>query len=62
MSISLIALLVLIGFLTGLSKHAIGGIGMVNAALLASVLPAKESTGVMLILLIKLHLKYIIDY
>jgi uncharacterized membrane protein YfcA len=52
MSISLIALLVLIGFLTGLSKTAIGGIGMVNAALLASVLPAKESTGVMLILLI----------
>jgi uncharacterized membrane protein YfcA len=52
MSISLILLLVLIGFLTGLSKTAIGGIGMVNAALLASVLPAKESTGVMLILLI----------
>ena len=52
MSISLILLLVLIGFLTGLSKTAIGGIGMVNAALLASVLPAKESTGVMLVLLI----------
>lgn len=52
MSISLILLLALIGFLTGISKTAIGGIGMVNAALLASVLPAKESTGVMLILLI----------
>ena len=52
MSFSLILLLALIGFLTGLSKTAIGGIGMVNAALLPSVLPAKESTGVMLVLLI----------
>jgi uncharacterized membrane protein YfcA len=52
MSVSLLLLLALIGFLTGLSKTAIGGIGMVNAALLASVLPAKESTGVMLVLLI----------
>jgi uncharacterized membrane protein YfcA len=52
MSISLILLLVLIGFLIGLSKTAIGGIGMINAALLATILPAKESTGVMLVLLI----------
>lgn len=52
MSLTLIALLFLIGFLTGLSKTAIGGIGLANAALLATVLPAKESTGVMLILLI----------
>jgi uncharacterized membrane protein YfcA len=52
MSLSLILLLVLIGFLIGLSKTAIGGIGMVNAALLATVLPAKESTGVLLVLLI----------
>jgi uncharacterized membrane protein YfcA len=52
MSLSLILLLALIGFLTGLSKTAIGGIGMVNAALLASVIPAKESTGIMLILLL----------
>ena len=52
MSLSLILLLVLIGFLIGLSKTAIGGIGMVNAALLATIMPAKESTGVMLVLLI----------
>ena len=52
MSITLVLLLTLIGFLTGISKTAIGGIGMVNAALLASILPAKESTGVMLILLL----------
>ena len=52
MSLSLILLLVLIGFLIGLSKTAIGGIGMVNAALLATIMPAKESTGVLLVLLI----------
>ena len=52
MNLSLIFLLILVGFLIGLSKTAIGGIGMVNAALLASVIPAKESTGVMLVLLI----------
>ena len=52
MSLGLVLLLVLIGFLIGLSKTAIGGIGMVNAALLATILPAKESTGVMLVLLI----------
>ena len=52
MSLGLILLLVLIGFLIGLSKTAIGGIGMVNAALLATVMPAKESTGVLLVLLI----------
>ena len=52
MSLGLMLLLVLIGFLIGLSKTAIGGIGMINAALLATILPAKESTGVMLVLLI----------
>ena len=52
MSLTLILLLALIGFLTGFSKTAIGGIGMLNAALLATLLPAKESMGVMLILLI----------
>ena len=52
MSLSLILLLVLIGFLIGLSKTAIGGIGLVNAALLATIMPAKESTGVLLVLLI----------
>jgi len=52
MSLALISLLALIGFLTGFSKTSIGGIGLVNAALLATILPAKESMGVMLILLI----------
>jgi uncharacterized membrane protein YfcA len=52
MSVGLVLLLILVGFLIGLSKTAIGGIGMVNAALLAAVMPAKESTGVALVLLI----------
>lgn len=52
MSLGLVLLLILVGFLIGLSKTAIGGIGMVNAALLAAILPAKESTGVMLVLLL----------
>jgi uncharacterized membrane protein YfcA len=52
MSLELALLLAFIGFLIGLSKTSIGGIGMINAALLATVLPAKESTGVLLVLLI----------
>ncbi|MEI7798394.1 MAG: TSUP family transporter, partial [Actinomycetes bacterium] len=52
MSLALISSLALIGFMTGFSKTSIGGIGLVNAALLATILPAKESMGVMLILLI----------
>jgi uncharacterized membrane protein YfcA len=52
MSLGLVLLLIFIGFLIGLSKTSIGGIGMINAALLATILPAKESTGVLLVLLI----------
>jgi hypothetical protein len=52
MTLTLIALLALIGFLIGISKTAISGLGMMSAALLATILPAKESTGIMLILLI----------
>ena len=52
MTISLIFILILVGFLIGFSKTALSGIGMVSVALLASVIPAKESTGVMLLLLI----------
>lgn len=52
LTLPLILILLLIGFLTGFSKTAIGGIGTLNAALLATILPAKESTGIMLILFI----------
>ncbi len=38
--------------LTGLAKTAVPGLASVTAALFALVLPAKESTGVMLALLL----------
>jgi uncharacterized membrane protein YfcA len=41
-----------IGLLVGLAKTSIGGLGLLCAALLTQILPAKESTGVLLILLI----------
>ena len=44
--------MILIGFLIGVAKTAVGGMGLVSAALLANVLPAKQSTGIILILLI----------
>jgi hypothetical protein len=41
-----------IGLLVGLAKTSIGGLGLLCAALLTQILPAKESTGVLLILLV----------
>ncbi|MEI9906945.1 MAG: sulfite exporter TauE/SafE family protein [Actinomycetota bacterium] len=52
MSLSLALTLALVGFLIGIAKTAVGGMGLVSAALLANVLPARESTGVILILLL----------
>lgn len=52
MSLSLLLTMMLVGFLIGIAKTAIGGMGMVSAALLANVLSAKESTGVILVLLL----------
>lgn len=46
-------LVLLIGALAvGLAKTAFGGLGLVSAALFASVLPARESTGTLLLVLI----------
>ena len=42
MTLTLIFVLILVGFLIGFSKTALSGIGMVAVALLASVIPAKE--------------------
>lgn len=52
MDISLTLTLALVGLLVGIAKTAIGGMGLVSAALLANILPVKESTGVLLILLL----------
>lgn len=38
--------------LVGFAKTALGGVGLVSVALFASVLPARESTGALLLLLI----------
>ena len=50
MTTSLVITMMAIGLLVGVSKTAIGGIGLLSAALIAQVMPAKESTGVLLIL------------
>lgn len=47
-----IALLALAASLVGLSKTALPGAGTITVAVFAAVLPAKESTGVLLVLLI----------
>jgi uncharacterized membrane protein YfcA len=52
MSVSLILTMMLVGFFIGVGKTAIGGLGLVSAALLANVLSAKQSTGVILVLLL----------
>ncbi|MFC7877063.1 sulfite exporter TauE/SafE family protein [Isoptericola sp. NPDC057391] len=46
------AVVVLVALLVGFSKTALGGLGMIAAALMALVVPAKESTGAVLLLLI----------
>jgi uncharacterized membrane protein YfcA len=50
MTTSLIITMMAIGLLVGVSKTAIGGVGLLSAALIAQAMPAKESTGVLLIL------------
>ena len=50
MTTALIITMMAIGLLVGVSKTAIGGIGLLSAALIAQVMPAKESTGVLLVL------------
>jgi uncharacterized membrane protein YfcA len=46
------AVVVLVALLVGFSKTALGGLGMIAAALMALVVPAKESTGAVLLLLL----------
>jgi uncharacterized membrane protein YfcA len=50
MTATLIGVMMLIGLLVGVTKTAIGGLGLLCAALIAQVMPAKESTGVLLML------------
>lgn len=52
MSLDVLLTLLLAGLLIGMSKTAIGGFGLLATALVAGVIPAKESTGVVLLLLL----------
>lgn len=45
-------MLIVAALLTGLAKTAIPGLASIAAAIYALVLPAKESTGMMLVLLL----------
>ncbi|NYI04494.1 sulfite exporter TauE/SafE family protein [Allostreptomyces psammosilenae] len=47
-----IAILVVAALLVGFAKTAIGGVGAISVALFAAVLPARESTGALLPLLL----------
>lgn len=47
-----VAGLVTAAVLVGFAKTALGGVGLVSVALFASVLPARASTGALLLLLL----------
>ncbi|QAY71742.1 sulfite exporter TauE/SafE family protein [Xylanimonas protaetiae] len=46
------AVAVLVALLVGFSKTALGGLGLIAAALMALVVPARDSTGAVLLLLV----------
>ena len=47
-----VAALVTAALLVGFAKTALGGVGLISVALFASVLPARQSTGALLVLLL----------
>jgi len=56
------ALAALGAYLVGISKTGIAGLGIFSVALFASALPARESTGIALILLIAADIVAVISY
>lgn len=44
MTVKLIIVMMVIGVLVGITKTAIGGLGLLCAAVIAQIMPAKEST------------------
>jgi uncharacterized membrane protein YfcA len=52
MELKIVLVLAIIGLFVGLAKTAIGGFGLLAVTLCVSILPARESTGIMLILLL----------
>jgi uncharacterized membrane protein YfcA len=66
LTLNLVIVLGIVGFLIGVSKTAAVGLGLFSVAILANFIPARESTGVLLILLItgdlfaiKLYFKHV---
>lgn len=57
-----LALVILGALIIGFSKTAIGGFGTIAAAIFATQLPTKESTGAVLILLIMADVMAVISY
>lgn len=56
------AIAALAAYLVGLSKTGIPGLGVLSVALFASVLPARESTGIVLVVLIAADIVSVIAY
>ena len=56
------AIAALAAYLVGLSKTGIPGLGVLSVALFASVLPARESTGIVLVVLIAADVVSVIAY
>jgi uncharacterized membrane protein YfcA len=52
MSLILLIQMLGIGLLVGLAKTSISGLGLLCAVLMTAIIPARESTGVLLVLLI----------
>lgn len=52
----------LAAYLVGLSKTGIPGLGVLSVALFASVLPARESTGIVLVILIAADIVSVLAY
>ncbi len=56
------AIAALAAYLVGLSKTGIPGLGVLSVALFASVLPARESTGIVLVVLIAADIVSVLSY
>ncbi len=52
MTVTVVLLLVLAAFIVGFSKTAIGGLAMVSVAIFAGLMPARESTAALLLVLL----------
>lgn len=52
MTLEIVLILAMTGFFVGIAKTAVGGFGLLAVTLIVTVLPARESTGLMLLILL----------